>query len=181
MTDVLELAHVTRKSLGLHVVQSALGQPLWLDPQFTCTFLQEMLDQQRDVLAPLPERRQTQTNHVESVKEIFPEHALSDTILKILVRRGNDSDVCLDRLMPTDAIVMPIGEHTQKTGLELRWHVADFIEKQCPTFRLLETTPSLGGRTGKGAPLVPEQFRLEQIPGMAAVFMATNGASRLGL
>jgi hypothetical protein len=76
-------------------------------------------------------------------KEVLAEQPLLDPRLEILVRRGDDADVGLDRRMTADAIVMAIGEDAQQPRLQFGRHVADFIEEQRAALGLLETPPPL--------------------------------------
>ena len=56
-----------------------------------------MLDQQRNVLAPLPDGRQPQANDIEPMEQVFAEQSLFDSRLEILVRGCNHAHVGFDR------------------------------------------------------------------------------------
>ena len=97
------------------------------------------------------------------MKQILAELALLDPLFQVLVGGGDHAHVGLDRLMATDPVKESIRQHTQQAGLQIWRHVADFIEKQCTVFSLLEAALALGVRAGKGAALMAEQLGFEQI------------------
>ena len=97
------------------------------------------------------------------MKQVFAKQSLFDPLFEILMGRGDHPHIGLDRRMATDAIKVAIREHTQQARLQFGWHVADFVEEQRATIRLLETPTPLCGGAGECTFFVPEQFRLEQI------------------
>jgi len=52
-------------------------------------------------------------------------------------------------------------DYTQQLGLEIDFHVADFVEQQGPAVGQLEASRAPGVGSGKRASLMPEQFTLE--------------------
>src|SRR6266498_2153610 len=64
---------------------------------------EEVLDERRDVLLAIAERRHVDVDHVEPVVEVVAELRLLDLLLQILVRRDDDPDVHLDRQVRADA------------------------------------------------------------------------------
>ena len=65
--------------------------------------------------------------------------------------------------MTTDAVILAVLQHAQQTHLQIRRHIADFVQEQRAAFGLLKATLSCGLRAGERAALVAEQFRFEQI------------------
>ena len=55
----------------------------------------EVLDEQRDVLAPLAQRRQRDRDDVDAVEEILAERSRLDRLGEIAVRGGDDAHVDL--------------------------------------------------------------------------------------
>jgi hypothetical protein len=70
------LPHVAGEVQSLQVFQRGLGEALGFAAELLRAFLQEVLRQQRDVLAPLAQRRQAQADDVEAVEQVFAEQAL---------------------------------------------------------------------------------------------------------
>ena len=69
--------------------------------------VEEVLDEQRDVLAPIAQRRQRDRDDVEPVEQVLAELAVRDRLLQVAVGRGDDPDVDLDRLGAADAAELP--------------------------------------------------------------------------
>ena len=82
---------------------------------------------------------------------------------QILVGRGNDAHIGLDRRPASDCCVFALLEHPQQPRLRVHRHVADLVQKQRPAFGLLETPGGTVLRAGKRALLVAEQLGLDQI------------------
>ena len=57
---------------------------------------------------------------------------------QILVGRGDDADVGLDRRAAADSRIFALLQHPQQTGLRFHRHVADFIEEQRSALGLFE-------------------------------------------
>ena len=115
------------------------------------------------IFAPLTQGRQAQANHVEAVKQVFPKAAFLDALLQVLVRGGNHAHIGLDGVVATDAVKMPVRQHAQQPCLQVKRHVANFIEEQRAAIGLLEAAAPHGLRAGEGAALMAEQFALQQV------------------
>jgi hypothetical protein len=114
---------------------------------------------------PLAQRRQAQPDHVEPVKQVFPEQALAHPLLHVLVGGRDDPHVGPDRLVAADPVEVVVGQHPQQAGLEFGRHVADLVEEQGAALGLLETAPAHGLGAGESPALVAEEFGLEQVAG----------------
>jgi hypothetical protein len=138
VAEVFQLAHVAGKIQALQVFERRLGQALGFAAQLLRAFLQEMLGQQRNVVAPLAQRRQAQADHVEAVEQVFAEQALLDPAFQVLVGGGDHPHIGLDRLVAADAVEVAVGQHAQQARLQFGRHVADFVEEQRAALGLLE-------------------------------------------
>ncbi len=54
---------------------------------------QKMLDQERQVFAPLAQRRDAQIDPVQSIIQVLPKAPVGDAMLQVLVRRRHDAHV----------------------------------------------------------------------------------------
>jgi hypothetical protein len=151
------------KSSAQRCFRAASEKRLPSTPKFLRAFLQEVASENRNVLTAFAQARQTYPDHVQAMKQVFAKQSLPDPRFEILVRRGNDADLCLEGRMAANAIVMTIGKHAQQPRLQLRRHIADFVEEQRPALGLLETPLPLRRRTGKCAAFMAEELGLEQI------------------
>ena len=165
VAKIFQLPYVTRQILYGDVFERGLCQSLRFNAKIARTFLQKKLRQQRDILAPLAQGRQAQTDDIQPVKQILAEQSLLDPRFEILVGRRDDTYIGLDRLMSADSVKIAVGEHPQQPRLQFLRHVANFVEKQRAAFGLLETPAAHVLRAGKCAALMPEQLGLQQFLG----------------
>src|SRR5690606_2228942 len=98
----------------------------------------ELVDQQRNVLATLAERRQLDEEHVEPVIQVSTELPQLHLVAKALVRRRDDPDVHPDRVFPTHAPELALLQHTQQLRLRGERHLPDLVEKDRAGVRQLE-------------------------------------------
>ena len=106
--------------------------------------LQEVLHQQRHVVAAFAQRRQLHRDHVEPVEQILAERPVGHHSREVGMRRGDHAHVDLDRVRVADALELALLQHPQQLRLERRAHRPDFVQEQRALVGLLE--PSLPGR-----------------------------------
>src|SRR6185503_14016628 len=99
---------------------------------------QEVLDEQRNVLAALAQRRQMNVDDVEAVVEVLAERALDHQILEILMRGRDHARIDLDRLRAADGPHLLLLKDAQQLDLEPHRHVADLVEQERAAVRRLE-------------------------------------------
>ena len=99
------------------------------------------------------------------MKQVFAEHAVFDAFFQVLVCRSNHAHIGFDGVMTTDAVVSAVAQHTQQTGLQVKGHVADFIEEQRAALGLFKAATAHGLRAREGTTFVPEELALQQIFG----------------
>ena len=158
MAEVLELAHIARKIEPPEVLDDGVGQALGFDAQLFRAAREEVPRQQRNVLAPLAQRRHADADHVQAMVEILAEAAFAHARLEVLVGGGDDAHIRLDLLVAADPVEAALREHPQQPGLQLCRHVADFVQEQSAALGLLEPPAALLLGAGEGAPLVAEQL-----------------------
>jgi hypothetical protein len=61
-------------------------------------FLQKVVNEKRDVVPSFPERRQAKADHIEAVKEVFPEPPLLQEFCQVVVRGRYKSHVGMLRI-----------------------------------------------------------------------------------
>ena len=105
---VLELPYVAGPVEGFQILERSLGNALYLHAEFARALGQEMLGQEWNVLAPVRQRRQAQTNDVQAMKQIFTEHAVLDATFKVLVCGRDDPYIGLDRLVSANPVELPV-------------------------------------------------------------------------
>ena len=124
-----------------------------------------MLGQNLNILTPLAQGRQAQTNHIQTVKQVLAKHAFFDALLKVLVGGGNDAHIGFDGAVSAHTVEMTIGQNTQQTRLQIKRHVTNFVQEQGAAFSLLKTTTPGSLSARKCTAFVTKQFAFKQIFG----------------
>ena len=138
--------------------------------------LHEVLDEGRDLLDPLPQRRHAELDDVEPVVEVLAEATLQDRPLQILVGGGDDPHVHAHHALAAHAREVAVLQHVQELGLQRRMQVADLVEEDRALVGRLELADLLLVGAGERAPLVTEQLALQQIVGHGRAVHLDEGA-----
>ncbi len=122
----------------------------------------EVVGQQRDVLAPLAQRRDVDRHDVQPVEEVLAERPGAHLGQQVAVGRRDQADVDLDGLDAAHALELRLLQDAQQLHLHLDRDLADLVEEQRAAVRQLEA-PRLGADgAGEGALVVAEQLRLHE-------------------
>ena len=118
--------------------------------------VEKVLKDERDVFSPLSQRREMKPSHVEPVVQVLTEAALGNRPGKVHVRRSNDADVHLDRLVLTDAPYFSVLNGAKELRLEGQRRLRDFIEEKSSSIRLFEQALARSDRPREGTASVTE-------------------------
>src|SRR3990172_1363365 len=88
-------------------------------------------DQRLDQCPPLPERREPERHHIDTVIQVAAEPARGNLFLKTAVRGDNQPGSQGYRLVTSHRFEEPFVYGTQQLGLSGQWQGVDFIEHQC--------------------------------------------------
>ena len=135
-----------------------------------------MTGQQRDVFAPLAQRRHRNLNRVQTEEEILPEAARVDLRVEVGVCGGDDPDVGPPRAGTAHPLELAGLEHAQQLGLEVQRDVGDLIQEQRPAFGQFEAADAVALGVGEGAFDMAEELALEQPLRQAAGVHRHQGA-----
>jgi len=102
-------------------VARASGQPF-----------QEVSGQQRNVLAPVAQRRDLQTQDIEPEVKVPAEGSLGHGLLQVAIGGGQNSYVDRDTLGATYGTNLPLLDGTQQLGLKIDGKLSHFIEEDRP-------------------------------------------------
>ncbi|MPL79207.1 hypothetical protein SDC9_25082 [bioreactor metagenome] len=100
--------------------------------------LDEMPGEQRDVLAPLAQRRHRDRHHVEPVEQLLAEAAGGDLGGQIARRRGDHPQIDPHLVGAAHPGELLLGQHPQDLRLRARGHLGDLVEIDHPAMRLLK-------------------------------------------
>ncbi|MNN04725.1 hypothetical protein D3C81_1174560 [compost metagenome] len=161
---VLQLPHVAWPAVAQQRRVSARRQATDRSLDLRTGLLHEVAGQQQDVLAAFAQGRHFDVEDVEAIEQVLAEQAFADHFFQVAVGGAEDPYVDLDLTVTADPAKTAVVEETQQFGLQVRRHLADFIEKHRALVGQLHQsrlTPSLCA--GEGAGGVAEQFTFGEV------------------
>ena len=81
--------------------------PVQCLPIFRVVLLDEVPDQQRDVLPPLPQRGQVNADDVQTVEQVLAESPFLDLLRQVPIGRGNQPQIDINRCRRADGENLP--------------------------------------------------------------------------
>ena len=125
---------------------------------------QHLAREQRNVLRPLPQRRDADVEGAEPVVKVRTKTAVADGVLQIGVARREDADVDRDLLHTADRADGALLKRAQQLRLDLQLHLGNFVEQQRAALRRLEHAElSARLRAGERALHIAEKLGIERI------------------
>jgi len=127
---VAQFTHVPAPGMGkqaLHQLGRALGHRQVMALR---GLLQEMLEQQRNVLAPLAQGRQLDHDHVEAVVQILAEAALVRALAQVVLGGRHDAGIYRNQLIAAQALQAALLKYAQQLDLRLHRHTLDLVEEE---------------------------------------------------
>ena len=135
---VLQFPDVPRPLIGHHLLNSCRRKALHVLPQLLVEVGEEVVDQERNVLLALSERREMDWDHVEPVEEILTKGLFLYRLNEVLVRGGDYSNVDLDGSGGADSLELAVLEYSKELDLQWERQLADLVEEQRALVGLLE-------------------------------------------
>src|SRR5437868_7704310 len=127
--------------------------------------MQKEVGERNDVFPALTQRRNTQMNLVQAMKQIVAERALLYLIFQIAAGRRDDPSIGRNFLDPTNTVIRSSVQNAQQLHLRARFEFTDFVEEQCALVGQLEEPGFLRVGAAKCAFLISEQLTLNQMFG----------------
>src|SRR5262245_43726222 len=162
LDDIAQLPHVARPAVALQRhARGGLdrgGPPPMLGGEQP----DEVVEEERDVLGAIPQRRELHLHDRESEEQVLAELPPLDLLLEVEVGRRDEADVDPDRgggPHPHERLLL---EDPQELRLRRRGHVPDLVEEERPPVGDLDPPLLARDRAGEGPLLVPEQLALDQ-------------------
>ncbi len=159
---VFQLAHVSLPGQPLQMRQCAVRQGRRRHAVSRGRLIHKMTRQQRDIGDALTQRRHRHGKNVQPVIQIFAKAALLHLPIEDAVRRGDDANVDRNRIAPADPIHFAFLQDAQEFRLKRQVHFADLVQEQGARMRHLELSDFADNGAGKRAPLMAEEFALQQ-------------------
>src|SRR5205807_6042009 len=126
---VAQLADVARPAVlaeDLHRLGRHAGELL---PALAAEAIDEVLHEERNVVAPLLERRERDLEDVETEEEVFAEAARLDLFLEVAVGGADHANVDVDLALAPEPAEPLVLEDAEELGLQLDGQVADLVEE----------------------------------------------------
>ena len=120
------------------------------------------MDERRNILASIAQRRHGDDEGAEPKVEILTERPRVDRRPQVTVRRGDDSGVHLDVAFGADASDLSLLQGPQQFGLDRRSDFADLVQEYRAAAGDFEQTCLVAHGARKSASHVAEQLRFEQ-------------------
>src|SRR5216117_4194925 len=158
-----QLAHVAPPLVPDAGAQRLAGERLRVAAEARGGLSQEVVDEQRDVLAPLGERRDGELDDAQAIVEVLAEAAGAYGALEVLVGGRDEAYVDPDRQVAAHALELLLLDGAQELRLRLERHVAHLVEEERAAVGRLELplAPRDGAR--ERALLVAEELALDQL------------------
>ena len=166
LDEVAELADVPRPAVGLH-----LGEDLRREEPARALrfhFHQKVIDEERNVLDPIAERRHAERHYREPIKQIFSKTAGVHLSFELPIRRRDHADVDAPGVVFAHPPDLALRERAEELRLHLERQLADLVEEHRPPVRRLEGADARLMRAGEGALRVTEELALHQVRGNRA-------------
>ena len=155
LDDVHQLADVPRPWVVEEGLLGLRAHGLGLLAVFGRVEVQEMVDEERDVLRPLAERRDVHRDDVQLEEEVLAEACPRLTrSLRFLARRGDDAGVEGDGVAAPSGSNSPLDQGPDELGLRPEVHVPDLVQEQGARRRRGGACPSCPSGRGARAPLI---------------------------
>ena len=151
---VLELAHIARPSIADEGADGVVGERR--------VARGECRDECRDLGPSIAERREVDGEHLQPKAKVGPEAPGCDGRIE---RRVGGDDEPRRRAQfghAADATKGAVLEHAEQPRLHVGGQLRDFVEKDGAVAGDLEQSAFRRSSVGEGAPLVPEQFALDE-------------------
>jgi hypothetical protein len=163
----LQLADVARPAMGGQPAQRPWGHAFDGETVVAVDLAAEVFDEERQVLGPLAERRDSQHDTPEPVEEVLSEPLLAHPATQVAVSGGEDADVGVSGACGTDRPDLARGQESEQHDLRLRREVADLVEKDGPAVRDGQKARMAFDGARERAALVAKELAPEELTGQA--------------
>src|SRR6266480_1553646 len=123
----------------------------------------EVLEQERNVLLALAQRRQIDDRHVQTIEQVLSELALFHQFDQIRLAGGDNAEIDRYRIVGPQPFNLSLLQDSQELDLHCRRHAFDLVEKKGTAVRVLDFANSAARRLREGARLVAEHLPFEQL------------------
>ena len=124
---------------------------------------EEVVDERRNLVAPLAEAAEWQADDVEAVEQVLAESAVPDQAFEVGVGGGDDADVDGEGRRFAERTDFAGLEEAEELRLQVEAHLADLVEKERAVACAADDAGVVAVGAGEGAAAVAEQLAFEQV------------------
>src|SRR5580704_13912657 len=122
-----------------------------------------MFSQRDHVFRPLTQRWNSQLKLAQAMEKILAEAPFTHGCFQILIGCGDDPHIHCDLAMAAQTVIRSSVQHAQQLYLNMRWKLADFIQKERSLVSQFEKPRLRGIGAAEGPFFVAKQFALDQV------------------
>src|SRR5262245_57955348 len=97
-----------------------------------------MIDEERDILTAVAQRRHMDWYHIQTIKQIITEGVFGHHLPELLIRCSDNPYIRANGFTTPHPLKFTLLEHAQQFGLQIEAQTPHLVEKQCPRMRQLE-------------------------------------------
>jgi len=127
---VFQFADVAGEMPGRQQGSGGAGYPRHLFLKPPVELRNEVFTQVRNVPAPLPQGRQCDVDHVQSIVQILAEHSPGHEFGQVPVGRRQDAHIGFHADRAAEGLIPPLLQNPQQLGLHGNGHVPDFVQQE---------------------------------------------------
>ena len=159
---IAQFADIARPVMIAEIAQHPPGQARRPQIPLPGKLADEVFNQNGNVVLSLPQRRQTQDDRGQAVKEITPQAAFNQGLFQVYVGGGQHADIHADGARLAHPLKGVLLHDLQELALHIRRKLADFIQKQGSALGHFNPADALGVGPGERALGIAEHLALKQ-------------------
>src|SRR5712671_7580811 len=146
---VLQFPDVARPAIAREGVHGFVGNTLDLFSHAPGVLIGEVVNQKRNVITAIAQRRDVNRKHVQTIVKVAPKLFFGDQLGEAGIRRRQQANIDALCASAAQAFKFLLLQDSQKLGLQFERYIADLIQKERSLVRQLESSNPLGYGAGK--------------------------------
>src|SRR5882724_978443 len=159
---VLQFPDVARPAIARERVHRFVGNTLDLFSHAPSVLIGEVVNQKRNVITAISQRRDINREHVQTIVKITPELFFGDQLGQAGIRSRQYANIDALSASTAQTLKFLLLQNSQKLGLQFERYIAHLIQKERSLVRQLESSNPLGYGAGKRAFLVTKQLAFKK-------------------
>ncbi len=162
LDGVLQFAHIARPVIALKAGTSLRRNAGHAPFHLLAILRRKKCRQQRNIFAPLPQRRHVERHDIEAIVKIGTKGSRTRCFFQIAIGSGNQPDIEFDGTRSAHPLKFPLLQNSQQLGLHGDGQLSDFIQKNRAALSHLKLSLFLRDGARESSSFMSEQFALQQ-------------------